>query len=97
MFINILAIVFTTYLANATSGIDLAAYQGVIHIMIASGLFTIVLFKLPELASGLIGGISSGGFGNVASAITSAGRLSGGRSRGLPKNKLKEGGNMKKA
>lgn len=79
LFINILAVVFTTYLSNSISGTNLATNQGVIHIILTSGLFTIALFKLPELSSGLMGGVSSGGFGNVASAASNASRVFSGR------------------
>lgn len=88
LFIKITATVFTTYLANAVTGADLVAMQNVIHILLTSGLFTIVLLKLPDLASGLMGGIASGGFavaGGVArgAGIGLGGMASGARGAGV--------------
>lgn len=51
------------------------------------------LVKLPELASGLMGGIALGGFSNAISAVSNVSRLSGRRSQ---KEKDKSGGSLKK-
>lgn len=83
LFIKILAVVFTTYLGNAITGTDLQTDQGVIHIILTSGLFTIVMLKLPELASGLMGGIASGGFGNLANAGKGASAAMGATTAGV--------------
>lgn len=82
LFIKITATVFTTYLANAITGSDLQTDQGVIHILLTSGLFTIVLLKLPDLASGLMGGIASGGFAVAGGVARGAGVGLGGMASG---------------
>lgn len=96
LFIKITATVFTTYLGNAITGSDLQTDQGVIHILLTSGLFTIVLLKLPDLASGLMGGIASGGFavaGGVArgAGIGLSGMASGARGVGTGGTRVARG------
>ncbi len=41
----------------------------------STGIFIIILMKLPELASGLAGGVTANGFGNAASVVTTSTRM----------------------
>ena len=49
-----------------------------IHLVLILLFFAIILLKLPEMASGLAGGIAANGFGALASTVSSGKRLLGG-------------------
>lgn len=84
LFFNITAGVFVGYLNfSLTGGLsDTLSYSSLIHILLATLMFGIFLLKLPELASGLAGGIAANGFANVMNIATSIKRLGSGGGKG---------------
>ena len=57
-----------------------------LHSLLSTLMFVIVLLKLPELASGLSGGVAANGFGNLMSVATSTKRMLGGKGGGKGKS-----------
>lgn len=89
LFIHILMAIFIQFMVNAfgTGYIDLA--RG-FNIAIGAGIFFVILLKLPDLASGLAGGIASNGFsqaGRIAKAVATSGKSEAGKSPAPNPNK----------
>lgn len=85
LFLNITAGVFVGYLALSMvdlSTLDVVSNISMIHNVLATLMFAIILLKLPELASGLAGGIAANGFANVMNIATSIKRLGSGGGKG---------------
>ncbi len=80
LLLSITAGIFLSYLSNILGGglSDTLSDSSIIHIILSTLMMVIILLKLPELASGLAGGVASNGFGNLASIATTATRLKGG-------------------
>lgn len=96
LFIHILMAIFVEFMVSAfgTGAIDLS--RG-FNIALGAGVFFVILLKLPELASGLAGGISANGFstaGRVIQSVATGGKslLAGqGKKPNIePKNSMKE-------
>lgn len=76
LLVNITAGVMLAYLKTTTALETPISNMGLIHTILTTILFLVVLLKLPELASGLVGGIANNGFGGFASSLSSASRMS---------------------
>lgn len=84
LLVNITAGVMLSYLKTTTALATPISNAGLVHTILITILFLIVLLKLPELASGLVGGIANTGFGGFVSSVSSAtraGKLLGGNSK----------------
>lgn len=66
LLVNIVGSLLIDYLNGSFNESSLISQSGMIHIVVVLLLFSIIILKLPELASGLAGGISNNGFGALA-------------------------------
>ena len=89
-FLNVLMAIFVQFMVNAfgTGAVDLS--RG-LNIALGAGVFFVVLLRLPDLASGLAGGIASNGLMQAA-RITKGGLL-----KGQTKGTGTQGGSIKKS
>lgn len=74
LLVNIVGALLIEYLSSSFDESSLISQSGLIHLVIVLTLFSIIILKLPELASGLAGGIANGGFSSLAQT---AGKLKG--------------------
>lgn len=58
---------------------DVVAMSAIIQIVLATLMFVIILWKLPELASSLAGGMAANGFGQLMNTARMAKQLGGGK------------------
>lgn len=83
LLLNVVGAMFISYLNASFDQTALLSDSGIIHLILVVMFFAIILLKLPELASGLAGGIAANGFGALASTVGSAKRaMSGGGNSG---------------
>lgn len=78
LLINVVGAIFLTYINTTFNQDSLLTDSGLIHLVLILLFFAIILLKLPEMASGLAGGIAANGFGSLASSVSSGKRLFGG-------------------
>lgn len=78
LLINVVGAIFLTYINTTFNQDSLLTDSGLIHLVLILLFFAIILLKLPEMASGLAGGIAANGFGSLASSVSSSKRLFGG-------------------
>ena len=78
LLVNVVGAIFITYINNTFNQETLLTDSGLIHLVLILLFFAIILLKLPEMASGLAGGIAANGFGALASTVSSGKRLLGG-------------------
>lgn len=64
--VNVVGALLIDYLNSTFDETALLSDSGVVHLVLVLMLFCIIILKLPELASGLAGGISNNGFGALA-------------------------------
>lgn len=81
LFINITGGIFLSYLSESMQGADFLDDATILHALLSTLMFVIILLKLPELASGLSGGIAANGFGNLVSAVSTVTRAVGGMNK----------------
>ncbi len=94
LFLSITAGIFIGFLQvimQDMSAMEVISNAILSRCLVATGIFVIILLKLPELASGLAGGVAANGYGNLMSAVTSVTRLKGG---GGAKGAKSGGGSM---
>lgn len=87
--------VFINYLNNSLSSVSLVeavTHTATVHAALATMMFAIILLKLPELASGLAGGIAANGFGAAVGAFNSGRQLLSKKPKPPPPPKPKPGG-----
>lgn len=89
LLINVVGAIFISYINATFTEEALLTDSGIIQLILVLLFFAIILLKLPEMASGLAGGIAANGFGSLASSISSGTRLA--KSMGGGKNN--NGGN----
>jgi type IV secretion system protein VirB6 len=84
LLINIVGAIFISYMNATFDQTTLLSDAGVIHLIFVCLFFAVILLKLPEMASGLAGGIAANGFGALSSTISSSQRMfsGGGKSGG---------------
>lgn len=75
LLINVVGAIFISYINATFTEEALLTDSGIIHLILVLLFFAIILLKLPEMASGLAGGIAANGFGSLASSISSGTRL----------------------
>lgn len=90
LFLNVTAGVFLSYISGVLQSMSAAGGSGMeaqgmalttlMHIVLAVLMFVVILLKLPELASGLAGGVSANGFSSLARAVTGMKMATGARS-----------------
>lgn len=85
LFINVVGAIFITYINSTFAPTTLLTDGGVLHLVLVLLFFAIILLKLPEMASGLAGGIAANGFGalaGVASQVSRLAKMGGGGGKG---------------
>lgn len=85
LLINVVGAIFITYINNTFDATTLLTDGGVLHLVLVLLFFAIILLKLPELSSGLAGGIAANGFGalaGVASQTARVAKMGGGGGKG---------------
>lgn len=88
-YINDVLSAMTTGLAQSGTSLDgVIATSAIMQIVLATLLFVVILLKLPELASGLAGGIAANGFGNLMNNVRMMRQLGGN------KGGVKKGGSI---
>lgn len=75
LLINVVGAIFISYINATFTEEALLTDSGIIQLILVLLFFAIILLKLPEMASGLAGGIAANGFGSLASSISSGTRL----------------------
>lgn len=100
LFINIAGGFFIAYINDVLGAMTAGLGQGttldgviatsaIMQVVLATLLFVVILLKLPELASGLAGGVAANGFGNLMSNARMIKQLGGSKGGG------KTGGSIK--
>lgn len=84
LLLNIVAGLFINYLDASLSGglEDTISNGSVLHLVLATLMMFIILMKLPEIASGLAGGVAANGFSNLAQIARGGKQMLGGKSGG---------------
>lgn len=84
LLLNIVAGIFISYLDSSLSGglTDTVSNASLLHIVLATLMMFIILMKLPEIASGLAGGVAANGFSNLAQAARGGKQFFGGKGGG---------------
>lgn len=93
--VNITASIFISYIDVSFASVEPSTDTGFVSLVLTSLIFFVVLLKLPELASGLAGGIANTGFGGAVSVVSNTRRAFGGGNKKSPK--ATSGGSLKKA
>ena len=75
LLINVVGAIFITYINDTFDPTTLLTDGGVLHLVLVLLFFAIILLKLPELSSGLAGGIAANGFGALAGVASQTSRL----------------------
>lgn len=75
LLINVVGAIFISYVNSTFNQESLLTDSGIIQLVLVLLFFAIILLKLPEMASGLAGGIAANGFGALASSVSSGTRL----------------------
>lgn len=90
--VNVTASIFIGYLNSdfGLAGIEAETETGLVEVFLTSLIFFVVLLKLPELASGLAGGIANTGFGGAIQ--TASNMAKGGSAVGLASGKARQAG-----
>lgn len=87
LFVNVAGGFFISYIDSVLQDMvssgnlitdNIIGLSGVVQIVLATLLFVIVLLKLPELSSGIAGGVASNGFGSLVNTVANVKRISGG-------------------
>ncbi len=91
LLVNITANFFINYMINSVQGANLESNQGVLQMMITSGIFTVLILKLPELASAISQGMSVGGFRDAGRAAMPAAKGLTATAKGSAKGAWKAG------
>ena len=73
--VNVTASIFIGYIDVSFASVEPNTDTGFISLVLTSLIFFVVLLKLPELTSGLAGGIANNGFGGAIQSISSFRRL----------------------
>ncbi|UZA49985.1 type IV secretion system protein (plasmid) [Moraxella bovis] len=90
--VNVTASIFIGYLNSdfGLAGIEAETETGLVEVFLTSLIFFVVLLKLPELASGLAGGIANTGFGGAIQ--TASNMAKGGSAVGSASGKARQAG-----
>lgn len=90
--VNVTASIFIGYLNGdfGLAGIEAETETGLVEVFLTSLIFFVVLLKLPELASGLAGGIANTGFGGALQ--TASNMAKGGSAVGSASGKARQAG-----
>lgn len=94
--VNVTASIFIGYLDASFASVEPSTDTGFVSLVLTSLIFFVVLLKLPELTSGLAGGIANNGFSGAIQSISSIKRLASGKQKPPAQQKPNVGGNMKK-
>lgn len=92
LIVNVTASIFIGYLNGdfGLASIEAETETGLVEVFLTSLIFFVVLLKLPELASGLAGGIANNGFGSAGQAMSGMAR--GGAGIGSASGKARQAG-----